>query len=406
MGILDRLLGPPGKSKFAQMFIAALKKAGDTRDVRFDKGHFRLVFEKDGQQNGVLNLSNLYLEYCAVEKPGRDKRLKDMVRAALSHLKEMPDDFEDASHDILPRLWTRGTFERLKLNQLKDGGKPIDWPLESVGEHLYLSLVYDLPESVRSISNQELEDWGVTFWEAREVALQNLYETEFAYTSVGDELYVSGTGDSYDATRLILSGLFDELEVEGSPVAMVPNRDTLVVTGSRSIVGLKMMLEFSGQQLRDKPRPMTATPMILGPEDTWDDWEVPMNHELYDEFRKLKITWLASEYNDQKQLLDRINRQQNSPTVISSCFVGEKSGRTESFCIWPRSEPLLIPETERVLFARDGNHDVFATVPLSTVRLHHPELLEPVESYPTLLRAYRQPTVNELSEMGAELLED
>ena len=36
---------------------------------------------------------------------------------------------------------------------------------------LGLGLVYDMPDSMKPISNKELELWGVTFYEALEAAL-------------------------------------------------------------------------------------------------------------------------------------------------------------------------------------------------------------------------------------------
>ena len=59
MGLLDKLLGPPNKDKFATMFISALKDAGDQRQIGFDESEFRLTFAENDEEQGVLNLSNL-----------------------------------------------------------------------------------------------------------------------------------------------------------------------------------------------------------------------------------------------------------------------------------------------------------------------------------------------------------
>jgi hypothetical protein len=36
-------------------------------------------------------------------------------------------------------------------------------PSESIGEHLLLSLVYDWPEAVQSLGDENLTEWGVSF---------------------------------------------------------------------------------------------------------------------------------------------------------------------------------------------------------------------------------------------------
>lgn len=398
MGLLDRILGPPTKEKFANLFMAALREAGDTRTVSVDEHEFRLNFHSSGQDRGVLNLSNLYIEYCNVDKSDRKRCLKDMVRAALSHLKEMPEDFSDASHDIRPRIWTRSTFEQLRLRQQIEGGKPIDWPLEPIGEHLYLSLVYDLPESVRSISNEDLENWGVTFWEAREIAIQNLADSKFVYASVGDELYASNTGDSYDATRLILTELFDEFNVDGQAIVMVPNRDTLLVTGSESEVGQKMMLEFAMQQLQEQPRPMIATPLTIDPSGQWIDWFPTAENPLFDEYRRLQLSWLQIEYEDQKQLLEKIYELQHIAEFVASFSVMETDGVLNSYCVWSRGIKSLLPQTDMIMFYEEET-DSTTGVSWQQAQQHIAELMDPLDMYPPRFRVIDFPDQRQMKLM-------
>src|SRR4051812_11770749 len=115
---------------------------------------------------------------------------------------------------------------RGRLGELA-GGRDDLLPCESLGEHLVAALAYDWPEAVQSIAAEDLRRWGVTFDEAMEAAKQNLAEATLGYTKVGEGLYAFLSGDSYDATRLLLVDRIGDLDVAGRPVAMVPNRDTL-----------------------------------------------------------------------------------------------------------------------------------------------------------------------------------
>ena len=210
MGIFDKLLGKPSRDKFAQWFIAALKAAGDTSDCAYDNESFRLTMSDNGEVRGHLNLHNLYDEFCGVPRADRKQCLRSLVRGALSHWKQIPDDFEDASYDLRPKIWTRASFEKLKLQQQLDGNSEADdWPIEPLGDHLVVALAYDLPEAVRSISQEDLDRWGVSHYEAMEVARRNLEAAEFTFASIGDHFYASLTGDTYDATRLLFLDLID-----------------------------------------------------------------------------------------------------------------------------------------------------------------------------------------------------
>ena len=113
--------------------------------------------------------------------------------------------------------------------------------------------------------------------EALEVALGNLGGIPAEVARVGEGLYVLRSGDSYDATRLLLLDLVRSLEVQGEPVAMVPNRDTLLISGTEDQAGLALMLALAGQGLEERYA-LSGVPLILG-EGGWSDW-LPTYHPL------------------------------------------------------------------------------------------------------------------------------
>src|SRR6202011_4912262 len=118
-------------------------------------------------------------------------------------------------------------------------------PEYEVGSHLVASLAYDLPQAMVSVSKERLEKWGVTYYEALEIARENLEQTPFTYAEIGKGCYAFATGDSYDACRLLLPSRVEQLRVTGDLIAMVPNRDSLLVTGSDDAQGLKIMVELA-----------------------------------------------------------------------------------------------------------------------------------------------------------------
>ena len=58
---------------------------------------------------------------------------------------------------------------------------------------------------MRSISQANLDAWGVTFYEALEAPMENLLAlpAKFIGPPSGEGVYLSATGDSYDASRLL-----------------------------------------------------------------------------------------------------------------------------------------------------------------------------------------------------------
>ena len=178
-----------------------------------------------------------------------------------------------------------------------------------LADHLAIGLVYDLPDSMRTIVQQDLENWGVTFYEALEAACANLRQKEDpVFISPHDGVYISATGDNYDASRLILTDMVHQFDVQGELIAMVPNRDTLIITGSDDLSGLTIMAARAKQALQE-PRPISMFAFRLV-DDDWTEWRPAADHPLHQQFALLRLQSLGQQYAEQKELLERtINRR-------------------------------------------------------------------------------------------------
>lgn len=394
MGFLDKFFGPPTRDKYAAMFMAALRKAGDTRSPTYDAKEFRLVHG----ESGYTNLGNFYADFCSVPKADRQKCLQGQVRGSLSHLKEIPDEFDDAKCDLRPKIWTRSTMESLRLRQRLEGNDGPDIPTQAVGEHLEVSLVYDLPEAVMSIPRGQLDDWGVTFYEAMEIARHNLENSDFAFASVGESLYASLTGDTYDASRMLNVDLVRKLNVTGEHIAMVPNRDTLLIAGSDDEVGLKMMLDIAEKTL-EQPRPMIATPLRLAA-DEWVEWFPEAEHPLFQRFNSLALKWFYQEYGDQKKMLDAIHEKEGIDLFVASYSAVEKNtGELVSYCVWTNGAGALLPKTQNVVFIR-GENDIPALGQWNRVIEVVGDMMQQTEDYPPRFLVREFPSDEQLAAIG------
>ena len=156
---------PPTHDKFAKMVTDAIRKAGVTADIIYDREQFRL---SQGDEDGtVLFLSNAYKEYCSVPAAMRPKVLQNYVRSWFIGSITLPECFDDLQPDLLPIVRTRSYFDLARVNTGKMGEV---LPHQVLGEHLAVGLAYDLPKAMRSISQGNLDGWGVNFYEAMEAA--------------------------------------------------------------------------------------------------------------------------------------------------------------------------------------------------------------------------------------------
>lgn len=226
MGILDQFLNrPPSQNSFATMLLKRIRASGDHRPVTYDAAGFRLL----RSNNQVMFLGNTYQEYLRGTKDERETIVRRFLAMWHTSEKPVPEDFDLVKADLLPALRARSYLE-VDLLLAGDGEGTIP-PYEIVGDHLALSLVYDLPDSMMTVNDELLGKWNVTFYEAMEVARKNLHDKPTQCAQI-DSAYALTNGDAYDATRLVVLDFIHQLEVKGDVIAMVPNRERLYVAGS------------------------------------------------------------------------------------------------------------------------------------------------------------------------------
>ena len=411
MGLFDRFVGPPSQDQFAKTIMRAFREAGDTRKFEYQSDQFRLVVKDQNDESDsenassseVLNLHNFYAEHCNLSRAQRKEHLKQVVRGVSQGKIEMPDEFAHAAPDLRPRIWPRSMFAKLELQQRIEDGKEVDVPRYLVGNHLSLGLVYDLPHSMRSISGDDLKGWDVSWYEAMEAAKSALSEMEFAVARIGDHLYASASGDNYDASRLILTDLIQQMDVDGDHVAMVPNRDTLLVTGSNDETGLQIMADLAEKALED-PRPLGATPLRLV-DGEWVDWMPDDGHPLRNRFLELERRFYYLEYADQKESLEQLHTKDEVDIFVATCSAvrNEETEEIFTYCVWPEGIKAMLPVCDKVILGAAGRPGRMAD--WSRVQAVAGELLvEDEQLYPPRFRVSDFPTPAQLELIGGEPL--
>jgi hypothetical protein len=400
VGLFDWLFGPPSKDKFARVFLEGIRRAGETAKVVYDPEQYRLVAE--GGEFHVVFLGNAYQEYCSVQRAARPRILQKWVRNWFAHLKELPKAFEDVHPDLLPSIRPRSYFEMTRLQLQVDGQKAVQWPHQVLGEHFAVGLVYDLPESMQWIGQEDLDRWGVTFYEALEAARENLAKlpVSFLGPEEGEGLYLSAVKDNYDASRLLLPDLVRQFRARGDVVAMIPSRDDLFVAGSQDTPSLAAMAALAQESLQG-PRPMLGIALRLEGDD-WIAWLPETSHPLHNQFRKLYVHSVGQDYADQKDLLDKLHEKTHQDVFVASCMELENkdTGNVATLAVWTEGVATLLPRTDLVgLASRSGQTKV---APWERVREVLGDIMEPLDLYPERYRVQGFPTAQQLAAMGAE----
>jgi hypothetical protein len=408
MGLLDFLFGPPSRDKFARLVMGELRKLDGERTLQYDREQF--VIQRGGE--GFINLSNLYHEYCQAQRAERGKVLERFVRGCVGTSNfELPEDFDDVHPDLLPVVRSRFYLESVTLQSRARGGEALTVPQLLIGDHLALSLVYDLPQAMRSIIQEDLDQWGVTFYEAVEAGRRNLEQMgNVAFASLqseaGEGIYISATGDNYDASRLVMLDLVRKMPVRGDYVAMVPNRDTLVITGSEDEAGLSVMAKIADDSF-EKPRPISTVALRLEG-DQWESWLPDPSSPVYEKFHELRLRTVGMEYNDQKELLDQIHEHTGQQVFVASfsAVKHKDSGKIASYSVWSEGSDSLLPQTDKIVLLRPhpgaDKVEMVAAGSFERVRQVAGHLMQPMGMYPERFRVAEFPSSRQLQEIGKE----
>ena len=307
------------KDEFAQLVMARLRETGMTGEISYDPEEFEVSVE--GKITSVLFLGNAYREYCSCSNKHRPNSLQRFVRGWLDAHKPVPDEYADIQPDILPAVRSRSFFESARLRMLIGGDDDTFLQYQTIGDDLGVGLVYDMPDSMRPISNHDIEAWSVTFYNALESARDNLRQLQprIIGPQEGEGVYVFTTNDSYDSSRLIILDLIRQFQVKGDYVAMAPGREMLIVAGSEDPLGLKAMVELTKKAF-EQPRMVSGVALRLV-RDEWVSWMPEAAHPLYDDFRGLRIQSYGHDYAEQKELLDELHEKTGEDVFVASYSV-------------------------------------------------------------------------------------
>lgn len=338
----------PDGEKFAQMMIEAIHENGIQRTVIYEPEGFKL---KIGE-NDYLYLNNAYTDYLNAKESQRKDVIQTYIKAVLSMETDIPKSLDDVVSDILPTVHSRSFFELSKLKL--DKQSELETPYQVISKHLAVGLCYDTPNSVMYLNQSHLNEWRISFDDLLNKAKDNLWKkTCNQFDSLMPGVYISKYQDIYDASRLLFWERINYLDVQGKPVAAVPDRNTLIVTGSDDENGLLYMSSICEKAL-EKTRLICTIPIVLE-NGAWAGLHLDETHPAYQKFRNCEVKETMIDYHEQKEILESKYQKANEEIYVASFIATQsKKGEITSYCAWVKEIPSVIPKTDIILFMENG----------------------------------------------------
>ncbi|MCX9158565.1 nitrous oxide reductase accessory protein NosL [Niveibacterium sp. 24ML] len=115
---------------------------------------------------------------------------------------------------------------------------------------------FNQPDLLVYLSNRELSQIGLTGDQLHALAVSNISKhiEEVVFKQLDDGLYGVACGGVLEASLLLLDGFWERLtsELPGIPLAVVPARDLLFVTGSKVPGSMQKIAKCARIPLADK----------------------------------------------------------------------------------------------------------------------------------------------------------
>ncbi|WP_414439590.1 hypothetical protein [Burkholderia sp. 22PA0106] len=367
--------------------MSALRASGDTRAWSYEPERERLVQTNlaEGESGGIVNFSNMYREYLDTREDARAECLRRQT--AGMRPAPMPSRFADAQARLRPVI--RSATERGVVNLQGATRLPAnEIAYRPLCENIEVGIAYDGEFSLQRLNNKTFADWGVTFDEAFEIAIDNLRaESSKPWLALGHGVFVSQFGDFYDAARLLLTDVLYRQPIAGAPVVMAPNRAVLLLTGDRNEAGLQTLLAAAEEALR---QPRALPPLML----RWSGtaWERFAPEPLARKLHALRLQELAADYADQRTLLDDLHAKEGRDVFVATYTVvqSDHDGRQRSLCVWSEGVHSWLPDTEVVALYQISTKRT-AFLPRHEVHRCFGDLLKPTAHLPIRYEAERFP---------------
>jgi hypothetical protein len=396
----------PSREEFAALIANAIVQSGEKRPLRHDPDLFG-ISRRDEPSIPQLSLDSAYSAFRCGDHAGRDTLVRNAVRAWHRSDQGLPADFEDAAHDLLPVVNSYAVLEFTKFQdadsaRLRSGSRPASThPGKRIAEHLFASVAYDMPESLRTLTGEDFEQWGVDFDIAMQRAMENLRTLghEFVRLRAPAAAYRLNVADVYCSSRLLLPEIFQGLGLRGSPVVMVPGKDALFVAGAQDDEALEAMLQcVKGNRFH---RRVGDYAYRLGSRG-WAPWLPAPSHRLHAPFREVAMHTERNLCEFQKNHLykgkDAFTDGPNGFALVGALMVsGDRDPlHPRTICVWTKDCTALLPKADYVAFVElhHGEQSVAAIreYPWPVVAEVLGGMLRPQGMYPERYRTEGFPT--------------
>ncbi|NNE95083.1 MAG: DUF1444 family protein [Acidimicrobiales bacterium] len=282
---------------------------------------------------------------------------------------------------IRPRI----LVEQSRLRALIDGTSLLDGPIFSQLSHDLVGVVgIDEPTSIQLVSGTSMREWETSFetlWETGVNSLLQLPTTE--WSSVNQNVFVSGTQDDYTNSRLLCPDHLAPLNLTEPAVVLLPHRNALIVAALSDADAITLACDLALQEL-DAPSPISTRPFVFE-DGIFTPLLVAAEHPAY-----VKVAMLRLIDDDRNHKATAALLAEQQPDFIIGGFFVDQS-RLVSSTNWGPGIT-LVPCVDEIVFIDHPTQPAKGMVaPWDQAFEHLGSAMTPTDHYPMRFRVEELP---------------
>ncbi|MFK7928304.1 MAG: hypothetical protein AB8H79_08940 [Myxococcota bacterium] len=271
---------------------------------------------------------------------------------------DLPDRWSDAAPQLLPVL--RGPTSPANAWTAALDREDAVSVRQPIVDNLDIAVVLDLPELRLFVNRSHLNAWGASEAAVLQQALQNVPPTTGLEPWDIPGIWSLNAGDGYDSSRVALPGWLAAFRdrVSGTPVAVVPDARTLLITGSEAGEATQALISEGWNRFHSAGTPVCLAPLSVDDNGELTPWLPSLSHPLVHRVQACHRFFAAHEYRRQQDPLERWLFDRRDPHYLAEIsMLRHKTGRVVTFAVLPKG-PTLLPKVDLVVLGPVGSRNL------------------------------------------------
>lgn len=320
-------------------FAAQLKTALG-RDLVFDEGKHQLT-----GSNEYISTTNVYAEWVKTPAAERPAAL-EKIAAGFKQIGDTKLDWATIKPKLRPAVRAISYFDPAQLAKAGSAVHGETIPHVMLGEGAAIGIAIDSPDAMAIATSKDFADWKVTPEAALAIAAGNLGAGGAHLEQLEPGVWGAQQHDSYDASRIVLVDEIKKLNLPGGAVALIPNRETLLLAGAKDAKGL-LAMAARAEAVESDPRPIHAIALCLG-DAGWHECVPDASPAVQKKYSLMAARSWKDLYDEGH---DAYQDELGDDLFVAHLMAVERpDGSGVSYATWTKTVPLMLPKSEMVAF--------------------------------------------------------